>query len=444
MKNKRILCAVTALILLVGLLSGCNTMTPGVPEPGLHETPNLQASPESVSPDASAPDVPTPDTSAPDTASVPPDVSPSASDIPTPNVPTPVSPSPSAETPTPDANTPPPSPQATPSPSAAPQTPGSQTQTPQTSPVPPASPTVLPDPTTPLVPSTPAKLASPSPSPKPPASPYPIKKIPAFTSDIIAGTTSEIEIGCRNNGYIKVRCTSEKKIVIQLLYETDKGKLDNHIGVASDWVSIPLTFGNGNYTVRVMENTRDNLYKQIQTTDIQIKLTSSFAPYLVPSYQVNYSTGGKAAKKASELASGLDSDLARAEAIFKYIVENYKYDNDRAKEVRAGNLKGYIPVVDSVFDAKKGICYDYSALYASMLRAVGIPTRMIIGVIPEGKHAWNEVYISGVGWIKINGEFYFDGKKYTRMDSTWAAANTKGQYDEYFKKDSNYVTETIF
>ena len=419
MKNKRILCAITALMLLVGLLSGCNTVTPGVPAP-----PSLQNSPDAPTPDTSAPDVPAPDTS------------PSA----------PNSPSPSAETPTPDANTPPPS--ASPPPAAPPSvTPSApQTQTPpqSPSPLPPASPTVLPDPTTPLAPSTPVKVSSPSPSPNQQASPYPIKKIPPFTSDIIAGNTSEIEIGCRNDGYIKIRCTGEKKIVVQLLYEKDKGKLDNHIGVASDWVSIPLTFGNGNYTVRVMENTRDNLYKQIQTTDIQIKLTSSFAPYLVPSYQVNYSTGGKAAKKASELASGLDSDLARAEAIFKYIVENYKYDNDRAKEVRAGNLKGYIPVVDSVFDAKKGICYDYAALYASMLRAVGIPTRMIIGVIPEGKHAWNEVYISGVGWIKINGEFYFDGKKYTRMDSTWAAANTKGQYDEYFKKDSNYVTETIF
>ncbi len=69
------------------------------------------------------------------------------------------------------------------------------------------------------------------------------------------------------------------------------------------------------------------------------------------------------------------------------------YDNEKAANVQAG----YIPNLEQVLQEKKGICFDYAALMAAMLRAQNIPTRLVMGDLSsEGiYHAWNQVEIDG-------------------------------------------------
>ena len=66
---------------------------------------------------------------------------------------------------------------------------------------------------------------------------------------------------------------------------------------------------------------------------------------------------------------------------------------------------------------RKGVCDEFSNLGAAILRARGIPTRMVIGVtfdgINWGNHAWIEVLQPDLGWIPSDPTFreagYVDG-----------------------------------
>lgn len=54
----------------------------------------------------------------------------------------------------------------------------------------------------------------------------------------------------------------------------------------------------------------------------------------------------------------------------------------------------YLPVIDDTFKVQSGICYDFSALYAAILRNQGIPVKLVKGYTrnAKGYHAWNEAY----------------------------------------------------
>ena len=102
-------------------------------------------------------------------------------------------------------------------------------------------------------------------------------------------------------------------------------------------------------------------------------------------------------------------------------MDNIVYDQQKADSVQTG----YLPDVDETLSSKKGICYDYSALLACMLRAKNIPARLVMGYVSgvDVYHAWNEVYITDVGWVRT--AIYFDGTSWQVADSTFGAANAQ-------------------
>lgn len=71
--------------------------------------------------------------------------------------------------------------------------------------------------------------------------------------------------------------------------------------------------------------------------------------------------------------------------------------------------------IESIFEAKKGVCQDFAQFGIAALRSIGIPTRYISGYIqtlpPEGEsklfgadasHAWYSIYIPGFGWVDFD------------------------------------------
>lgn len=73
-------------------------------------------------------------------------------------------------------------------------------------------------------------------------------------------------------------------------------------------------------------------------------------------------------------------------------------------------------VDEFLFDTKIGFCQHYSSAFAVLMRAAGIPTRVVLGyaggyrnpyadywvVRRMDAHAWNEVWIDGRGWIRVD------------------------------------------
>lgn len=212
-----------------------------------------------------------------------------------------------------------------------------------------------------------------------------------------------------SNGTIKVSLNGKAGAV-----RITKGieKVD-HILKGND--IIPLSLGNGDYTIQVMESVGGNKYKQIEKEVIALNLSNSNEVYLQSIQKINWNKDMNAIKKAKELTKNAKTDKEKIEAIYEYIVSNISYDYDRASKISAGTIKNYSPIIDETLKAQTGICYDYSSLFAGMLRSLNIPTKLIMGNKDDIKeyHAWNQVYLQDTNeWITI--------------DTTYDAAMKKG------------------
>lgn len=166
-----------------------------------------------------------------------------------------------------------------------------------------------------------------------------------------------------------------------------------------------------------------------------MKLRNELLPFLYPNQYVNYNDNSAVVSKAAEIiaAANADTPIKKVEAIYKWVTTNFTYDYDLA----ANPPVGYLPVVDSVLAAKKGICFDYSAVMASMLRSQNIPCKLVVGYAGTVYHAWINVYIQGVGWV--DHYIYFDGEKWTLMDPTFISTS-KGSMaiKKYVTNSANY------
>ena len=106
-------------------------------------------------------------------------------------------------------------------------------------------------------------------------------------------------------------------------------------------------------------------------------------------------------KKAGELTRNLKTDKEKVIAIYNFVVDTFSYDYDKINNINTM----YVPDIEKIYIDKKGICYDYSAVFAAMLRSQNIPAKLIKGYsdLVKGYHAWNEVYLLDENrWIVID------------------------------------------
>ncbi len=132
---------------------------------------------------------------------------------------------------------------------------------------------------------------------------------------------------------------------------------------------------------------------------------------LYPNQYVWYNETTRTISKADELAEGLTSDEEITKQIYRFVVDHMSYDSEKADTVQ----KGYLPNADEALDTGKGICFDYAVLLAVMLRAEGIPTKLVIGTLMPGSlyHAWNSVFLNGEGvWMDPT----LDGARHKESD----------------------------
>lgn len=93
-----------------------------------------------------------------------------------------------------------------------------------------------------------------------------------------------------------------------------------------------------------------------------------------------------------------------------YLKKNYRYSLDVAPP-EAGTV-----MEDFIFSRKTGYCEHFATAMVLMLRAIGIPSRLVTGYVPEewnrygnyytvrqsDAHAWVEVYFPRSGWITFD------------------------------------------
>lgn len=233
-----------------------------------------------------------------------------------------------------------------------------------------------------------------------------------------SGNKCKVDYSNTANGYVMAQYKgSNKKVKLQLIAGDNTYNYD--LATDGEWQAFPLSSGDGEYTVGVFENISGEQYSQALKESFSVKLNDEFQPFLHPNQYINFTESTKAVGLSQEICDGAKSDLGAVERIFDYNIENIEYDFDKAKTVQPG----YLPNIDETLDTGKGICFDYAAVMSSMLRAQGIPCKLVIGYAGTAYHAWISVYLEDQGWV--NDIIEFDGKEWTLMDPTFAASGNK-------------------
>lgn len=214
--------------------------------------------------------------------------------------------------------------------------------------------------------------------------------------------TPQLDTITVKEGYVKIAYTNENNSKMKVLVEKDNTKYYYDFDGKGKYENYSLNMGDGEYNIYLLENTEGKNYIIIDEWNIKAKIDSKNAIYTISNKIVNFEDSTAVIEKAEALTKGLKSDEDKAKAVYDYIINNVKYDLKKQKSIASG----YLPNIEEIMNSGSGICYDFAAIYAGMLRSVGISTKLIMGTSKnvKGYHAWNEVLVNGK-WVIVDTSY---------------------------------------
>ncbi|HXQ64132.1 MAG TPA: DUF3488 and transglutaminase-like domain-containing protein [Steroidobacteraceae bacterium] len=120
------------------------------------------------------------------------------------------------------------------------------------------------------------------------------------------------------------------------------------------------------------------------------------------------------APRAREFAAGLRRAAGSDRAFIARVLANFR-EQPFSYTLEPAPL-GAEPVDDFLFRTREGFCEHYASAFAVLARAAGIPARVVVGyqggelngygdyllVRQSSAHAWNEVWLTGSGWTRVD------------------------------------------
>ena len=106
-------------------------------------------------------------------------------------------------------------------------------------------------------------------------------------------------------------------------------------------------------------------------------------------------------KLANEICADCDTDEEKVKAIYSWMIHNFEYDYECEPIIQYFNVKKTIKT-------QKGICYDFSHLFAALCRSQNISCYVVDGDKRDNfqyHHTWNRVYLDNSWW---NMDITFD------------------------------------
>lgn len=262
---------------------------------------------------------------------------------------------------------------------------------------------------------------------------------PEYDKTSAPGTKTEgnsdavVDYSNSSDGYIMVKFKASTSKRIKALVEGPSSTQYQYDIEAGEWVSLPLSDGDGTYKIGVYENVSGNSYAQILATSIRVSLDDEFGPFLHSNQYIDFESAPDTVSKAADLCEDASDTLEKVAEIYDYVVGNISYDYDKAANVQGG----YVPDLDDVLSEGSGICLDYAGLMTGMLRSQCIPCKLVVGYAGTAYHAWISVWTEEKGWI--NDIIHFDGEKWERMDPTFASTGQQSkQTMKYIGDGKNY------
>jgi transglutaminase-like putative cysteine protease len=156
---------------------------------------------------------------------------------------------------------------------------------------------------------------------------------------------------------------------------------------------------------------------EIATRPHRVSFSSSRPPaparldrYLQPTRLIP--TDGIVRKTAQAIVRGHAAPLARARAIYEWVVEN-TFRNPAVEGCGLGDIRWMLES-----GSLGGKCADLNALYVGLCRSIGLPARDLYGLrvaassefkslgregdVTTAQHCRAEVYVEGIGWIPVD------------------------------------------
>lgn len=251
------------------------------------------------------------------------------------------------------------------------------------------------------------------------------------------GESGVIDYSNASDGYIMIRYfgTEGKRLKVRLSGPTTLYTYDLQ---PDTWTVFPLSDGSGSYRANIYRNTTGSRYVTVMGTSFQAELKDEFAPFLRPNQYVDYSNSPMTMETASLLCAGITDPLEKVAAVYEHVVTVLHYDEQKAATVTSG----YLPVLDEVLASQTGICFDYAAVMAAMLRSQEVPCKLVVGYAGSIYHAWISVWTEENGWI--DGVIFFDGKAWKRMDPTFASYGQRSEEIMEFIEHGNYTVKYLY
>lgn len=137
---------------------------------------------------------------------------------------------------------------------------------------------------------------------------------------------------------------------------------------------------------------------------------SAPAKVQVPYTQVPRSLPAAVLRQARAVTKGTHTDFERAVALQEW----FRHRGGFRYSLRERTGSGMDLLAHFVTDDRVGYCEQYAAAMAAMGRALGIPSRVVVGFLDgttqndgrvlytsDDRHAWPEMYFTGVGWVRF-------------------------------------------
>jgi len=223
----------------------------------------------------------------------------------------------------------------------------------------------------------------------------------------------------KDKGFIKVLVNVKENNKFKLRITKSNTVLNYDVPLKTT-IKIPIQLGNGIYLVELFQNIVGTQYIKLFEGNIKVMWGEDTDAFLCSNEIINFDASTSISDLLQKVTAGQTDSPSKIVAIYNYVIKNMTYDYDKINHIDSF----YIPNIDGILKIKSGICYDYSVVFAAMLRKSNVPAKLITGYRSDMKeyHAWNEVWIDS-GWKTV--------------DTTWDSVLMRCGKTCYMVKDSN-------
>ena len=136
---------------------------------------------------------------------------------------------------------------------------------------------------------------------------------------------------------------------------------------------------------------------------------------------------------ADEICADCDTDEEKVNAIYEWMIHNFEYDYECEPFIQYFNVR-------KTLSKRKGICYDFSHLFAALCRSQNIPCYVVDGDKRDNAqyhHTWNRVYFDSSWW---NIDVTFDTVQTKNQGSLYGLREIEAPYSQ----DGEYFIKRIY